>query len=159
MVERHDAPINDAFPDEHLIDISTKQGPWFPDFVNYLVSGILPHSLSSYQKKKFFYDLESYFWEEPFLFKLCKDGIYKHCLPEEEVQSVISHCHDSPCGGHTSASKTAAKDLQARFFWPSLFKDVHIYIRSCDHCQRMGSWSLKNEMPLNFILKVEIFHV
>jgi len=28
-----------------------------------------------------------------------------------QIQGVISHCHDSPCGGHASTSKTAAKVL------------------------------------------------
>ena len=65
--------------------VSTEQVPWFTDFANYLASGILPHDLSSHQKKKFFYDIKSYFWEKSFLFKLCEDGIYRHCLLEEEV--------------------------------------------------------------------------
>jgi len=45
------------------------------------------------------------------------------------------------------------------FFWPSLFKDVYAYVRPCDCCQRMGNLLKKNEMPLNFILEVEIFDV
>jgi len=95
--------------------VSKEQLPWFADFTKYFVLGILPHGLSSYQKK-FFYDIRSYFWEEPFLFKLCKDDIYRHCFLEKEVQSVISHYHDSPCGGHASTSKTTAKVLQEGFF-------------------------------------------
>jgi len=119
--------------------ISTEQTPWFANFDNHLALGILPHGLSSYQNKKFLYDIRSYFWEEPLLFKLCKDGIYRRCHPEEEVQSMISRCHDSPSGGHDSASKTTTNVLQTGFFWPFLFKDVPIDVRSCDHCQRMGN--------------------
>ena len=115
-IESHDAPIDDAFPDEHLLAIASGQAPWFADYANYIASRVLPQDLSSHQKKKFFYDIQTYFWEEPFLYKLCKDGIYRRCLPEEEIQSVISQCHDSPCGGHASTSKTAAKVLQAGFF-------------------------------------------
>ena len=100
-----------------------------------------------------------YFWEESLLYKLCKDGVCRCCLPEEEIQSVISHCHDSPCAGHASTSKTATKVLQAGFFWPSLFTHVHTYVYSCDRCQRMGNISRKNKKPLNFILEVEIFYV
>ena len=48
---------------------------------------------------------------------------------------------------------------QAGFFWPSPFKNVHTYVRSCDRCQKMDNWSRKNETPLNFILEVEIFDV
>jgi len=70
---------------------------------------------------------------------------------------VISHCHDSPYGGHATTSKATAKVLQAGSFWPSLFKDVHHYVHSRDHSQTIGNLSGKNQMPLNFILKVEIF--
>ena len=152
-------PLNNAFPDEHLLVISVRQAPWFADIVNYLASRILPHDLSSYQKRKFFHDIRYYFWDEPFLYKLCKDGIYKRCLLEEEIQSVISHCHDSPYRKHASTFKTTAKVFQAGFFWPSLFKGIYAYVRVCDCCQRMGNLSRKNDMPLNFILEVEIFDV
>ena len=54
--------------------------------------GVPPHDLSSHQKKKFCHDIMIYFWEEPFLYKLCKDGIYWCCFPEEEIQSVILYC-------------------------------------------------------------------
>ena len=84
-VESQCAPIDDAFPDEHLLALSMRQAPWFADIANYLASGVIPHDLSSHQKKQFFYEIKSYFWEEPFLYKLCKDGIYRRCLPEEEV--------------------------------------------------------------------------
>jgi len=134
IVESQEAPTNDSFPDEHLMVVSTKLSPWFADFVNYLPLGILPHGFSCHQKKKFLYDIKSHFWEELFLFKLCKEGNYRHYLLEEKVHSMISHCHDSPCGGHASALKTTAKVLQAGFFWPSFFKDVRTYIRSSDRC-------------------------
>jgi len=61
--------------------------------------------------------------------------------------------------GHGSTSMIAAKVLQAGFFRPALFKDVYAYVRACDRCQRMENLSRKNEMPLNFILQVEIFDV
>jgi len=64
-----------------------------------------------------------------------------------------------PSGGHASGDKTAAKILQANFYWPTLFKDVHAYVQACDCCQRTGGWSRRNEVPLNYILVVEIFDV
>jgi len=64
-----------------------------------------------------------------------------------------------PSGGHASDDKTAAMILQAGFYWPTLFRDVHAYVWACDHCQRNGSWSRRNEMPLNYILKVKVFDV
>ncbi|WKA01452.1 hypothetical protein VitviT2T_019733 [Vitis vinifera] len=51
------------------------------------------------------------------------------------------------------------KVLQSGFCWPSLFKDAHTMCKSCDRCQRLGKLTLKNMMPLNLILIVDLFYV
>ena len=56
-------------------------------------------------------------------------------------------------------NKTAYKILQAGFYWHTIFFDVYNYIKTCDKCQRVGNISIRNEMPLNYILEVEIFDV
>ena len=111
------------------------------------------------QRKKLRADAKFYFWEEPFLFKIGIDGICRRCVPHEEVHSILSHCHSSAYGGHASSSKTAAKVLQAGFFWPTIFKDAHAFVQSCDQCQRTGNISRRSEMPQQPILEVEIFDV
>ena len=44
-------PINENFSDEHLLAISFTTS-WYADYVNYLVSGIIPSDLSYHQRKK-----------------------------------------------------------------------------------------------------------
>ncbi|KAI3716043.1 hypothetical protein L6452_23087 [Arctium lappa] len=92
-------------------------------------------------------------------FQSCSDSIIRRCIPDDETTSVISHCHSLPCGGHAGTSKTVAKILQCGFYWPSMFKDVDAFVKSCDRCQRTGNISRRHEMPLNFILEVELFYV
>ncbi|RVW66810.1 Retrovirus-related Pol polyprotein from transposon 297 [Vitis vinifera] len=97
--------------------------------------------------------------KSPFLFKYCADQIIRKCVPEDEQQGILNHCHENACGGHFASQKTAMKVLQSGFTWPSLFKDAHIMCRSCDRCQRLGKLTKRNQMPMNPILIVELFDV
>ncbi|GJY46905.1 reverse transcriptase domain-containing protein [Tanacetum coccineum] len=68
-----DSDVDDNFPGETLMEINTKNEPWFADFANYLVANIIPKGMTYQQKNKFFSDLKHYFWEEPYLFKALKN--------------------------------------------------------------------------------------
>ncbi|RVW84644.1 Transposon Ty3-I Gag-Pol polyprotein [Vitis vinifera] len=85
--------------------------------------------------------------------------IIRKCVPEQEQSGILSHCHDSACGGHFASQKTAMKVIQSGFWWPSLFKDAHSMCKGCDRCQRLGKLTRRNMMPLNPILIVDIFDV
>ena len=78
-------------------------------------------------------------------------------MPEDEMRSILDHCHTLPCGVQFGGQRTAAKVLQSGFYWPSLFKDAHQFISNCDKCQRMGNISRKDEPPMHPILEVELF--
>ena len=138
---------------------SSASSPWYADIVNYLACEIMPVDMTYQQKKKFLHDAKSYYWDEPFLYKHCADGIVRRCVPAEEINDVMFQCHAGMYGGHAGAMKTQAKILQAGFYWPNLFKDVHEYIKQCDPCQRSGKISRRNEMPQKGILEVELFDV
>jgi hypothetical protein len=177
-IKEDHVPINDNFPCDILIaqldfSFNDEEGSdeeietvlaqttalWYADYVNYIAAGVIPPELSYQQKKKLFHDVKQFYWDEPLLFKRGADGIFRRCIPEEEMESVITHCHASPYGGHAGTSKTTYKILQAGLYWPNLFKDVHTFITKCDQCQRTGNISKRNEMPLTNILEVEIFDV
>ena len=132
--------INDTMPGESLMKI-THEEPWYADLVNYLVANVIPGEYSYQQKKKLMHDIRQYYWDEPYLYKQCADGIVRRCLPKEEVRAVIYHCHLAPYGGHASTAKTQAKILQAGFYWPSMFNDVFEYVKSGDACHRTGKMS------------------
>ncbi|KAK8499659.1 hypothetical protein V6N12_002131 [Hibiscus sabdariffa] len=149
--------INENFPDEKILYATAM--PWYADIVNFLVSGVLPHELSSQGRKKFRHDARYYFWDEPYLFKQCADQMLRRCVPEEEQKDILFHYHTSTCGVHFGGARTAAKVLQSGFYWPTLFKDAHNYYKACDKCQRTGNISRRNEMPLQCILEVELFDV
>ncbi|CAM8975118.1 unnamed protein product [Rhodiola kirilowii] len=162
-VELHDSkqfssPIGDSFIEEYLLSVE-ENAPWYADYVNYLTCNILPNDLDHNQRRKFLHDVSRYYWDDPFLYKLFPDGIYRTCVPEEEMKGIIACCHSSSYGGHGSASMTTAKILQSGFYWPNAFKDTYEFVKACNECQRMGNIARREEMPQKGILEVEIFDV
>ncbi|GJT25984.1 reverse transcriptase domain-containing protein [Tanacetum coccineum] len=130
-----DSEVDDNFPGETLMEINTKDEPWFADFANYLVGNIIPKGMTYQQKNKFFSDLKHYFWEEPYLFKVCSDG------------------------GHYGPNITAKKVLDSGFYWPTIIKEAHTLVRLCEACQKTKNISKRDEMPLNNIQVCEIFDI
>ncbi|KAK8658759.1 hypothetical protein V6N13_036953 [Hibiscus sabdariffa] len=110
--------------------------PWYTDFVNYIVSGIIPHQLNYQGKKRFKYNAKDYFWDEPYLFKQCADQIIRRCIPEEEQQQILEKWHSAPYGGHFGRNRTTAKVLQSGLYWPTLHRDAQNFYQQCDRCQR-----------------------
>nr|GEU88311.1 squamosa promoter-binding-like protein 12 [Tanacetum cinerariifolium] len=83
-----DNEVDDNFPRETLIEISTKDEPWFTDFANYL---------------------------EPYLFKVCSDGMIRRCVSEPETRTILDQCHHGPTGGHYRPNTTAKKSKTQAF--------------------------------------------
>ncbi|GJT87167.1 reverse transcriptase domain-containing protein [Tanacetum coccineum] len=114
-----DSEVDDNFPRETLMEINTKDEPWFADFVNYLVADIIPKGMTYQQKNKFFSDLKHYFWEEPYLFKVCSDGMIRRCVSGPETQTILDQCHHGPTGRHYGPNVTAKKVLDSGPFLKS----------------------------------------
>nr|GEW04116.1 reverse transcriptase domain-containing protein [Tanacetum cinerariifolium] len=110
-----DSEVDDNFPGETLMEINTKDEPWFAYFANYLVSDIIPKGMVYQQKNKFFSDLKHYFWEEPYLFKVCSDGMIRRCVSGLETQTILDQCHHGSIGGHYGPNRTAKKVLDSGF--------------------------------------------
>ncbi|KAF8051256.1 hypothetical protein N665_1758s0005 [Sinapis alba] len=170
-------PIDEGLPEEQImatravvtawetgrkleeIKVADEKEPWYADLVNYLACGKEPLGLQGYAKKKFYKDVKRYFWDEPYLYILCRDQIYRRVVAEEEVEGILTHCHGSSYGGHFVTFKTVSKVLQAGFWWPHMFKNTQDFVSRCDPCQRRGNITKRNEMPQNPILEVEVFDV
>ncbi|GKG09645.1 hypothetical protein Tco_0338391, partial [Tanacetum coccineum] len=82
----------ETFPLETLgsVALHVDSTTWFADFANYPAGNFIVNGMSSQQKSKFFKDVKHYFWDDPFLFKICA-------------------CHNGPTGGHHGANLTAKK--------------------------------------------------
>lgn len=150
-------PIRDEFTNERILAIT--HIPWFADYANFMVGGLIPDDFDSNRQKKFLHDCRFYVWDDPFLYKKGLDGLVRRRVLEEEQRDILKACHNSEYGGHFSGDRTAAKVLQSGLYWPTLFKDAQAVVKECDRCQRTGSISKRNQMPQNAMLEVELFDV
>nr|GEX03541.1 hypothetical protein [Tanacetum cinerariifolium] len=97
--------IADKFFDEHLMALKSKfnnDEPW----------------------KRFFSQVKTYFWEEPYAFKLCVDNIMRRCVARSETFEILAHCHSRPIGGHHSANAAAKKVYESGIYWPRAIKRI-----------------------------------
>ncbi|GJV24358.1 reverse transcriptase domain-containing protein [Tanacetum coccineum] len=126
--------ITETFPLETLGSVALRvdSTPWFADFANYHAGNFIVKGMSSQQKNKFFKDVKHYFWDDPFLFKICADQMIRRCVHGKEALDILEACHNGPTGGHHGANLTAKKVFDAGFFWPSIYKDAHELVKNCD---------------------------
>ncbi|GJU31919.1 reverse transcriptase domain-containing protein [Tanacetum coccineum] len=91
--------------------------------------------------------------------QICADQIIRRCVHGQEASDILKACHEGPTRGHHGANLTAKQVFNAGFFWPTIYRDAHTMIKSCDTCQRQGKISQRDEMPQNAIQVCEIFDI
>nr|GEU55378.1 reverse transcriptase domain-containing protein [Tanacetum cinerariifolium] len=151
--------INENFSLKTLGSLSSNSTTWFADIANFHAGNFIKKWLTSQQKKKIFKDVKHYFWDDPYLFQICADQIIRRCVHGQEAIDILKACHKGPIEGHYGVNLTAKKVFDAGFFWPSIYRDAHYTIKSCDTCQRQGKISQRDETPQNAIQVCEIFDV
>nr|GEV19134.1 reverse transcriptase domain-containing protein [Tanacetum cinerariifolium] len=93
--------INETFPLETLSMVTfcdDSTAPWFADFANYYAGYFIVKGMTSQQKNKFFKDVKHYFWDDPFLFKICADQVIRRCVYGKEALDILVACHNGPTG-------------------------------------------------------------
>nr|GEV76601.1 reverse transcriptase domain-containing protein [Tanacetum cinerariifolium] len=154
--------INVSFPLETLNLVSTRgnsSNSWFADFTNDHAGNFVVKGMSSQQKSKFFKDVKHYFWDDPFLFKICADQVIRRCVHGQEAIDILKACHSGPTQGHHGPNYTAKKVFDSGFYWPTIYHDAQDLVKNWDVCQRQGKISQRDEMPQNSIQVCEIFDV
>jgi hypothetical protein len=72
--ESAELPINDYMRDDTLLKVSTTD-PWYTNIINYIVAGYIPPGAD---KKKIIRDSRLHLWDDPYLYRVCVDGLLSH---------------------------------------------------------------------------------
>nr|GFA17690.1 reverse transcriptase domain-containing protein [Tanacetum cinerariifolium] len=140
--------INETFPLETLSTVTFRgvsSAPWFADFANYHAGKFIVKGMSSQQKNKFFKDVKHYFWDDPFLFKICADQVIWRCVHGKEALDILEACHNRPTGGHHGANLTAKKGIDFMGPFPSSRGNKYILV-AIDY---LSKWVKAKALPTN----------
>nr|GEX78350.1 copia protein [Tanacetum cinerariifolium] len=105
--------------------------------------------MSSQQKKKFFKDVKHYFWDDPYLFRICADQIIRRCVYGQEAFDILKACHEGPTGGHHVMSKYGVTRRLDTTYHPQTSGQVEVSNRGSKHIlkrtvgENRASWSHK----------------
>ncbi|GJR08930.1 reverse transcriptase domain-containing protein [Tanacetum coccineum] len=117
--------ITETFPLETLGMVTFRgddNAPWFADFANYHTGNFVIKMMSSQQKRKFFKDVKHYFWDDPFLYKICADQVIRWCVQGKnkkmQVENTFPCFHGmfSTIWGHTPFLPCLDQRLRLRPF-------------------------------------------
>nr|GEW71055.1 reverse transcriptase domain-containing protein [Tanacetum cinerariifolium] len=143
--------INETFPLDTPNMVSFRgdsSTSWFADFTNYHTGNLVVKGMSTQQKNKFFKDVKHYFWDDPFLFKICADQVIQRCVHSQEAVDILKACHNRPTRRHHGPNYIAKKVFDSGFYWSTIYRDAHDLVKFCDVCQRQGKISQRNKYIL-----------
>jgi len=83
----------------------------------------------------------AFFWRDGLLYRRWvpkgrdrEMSVEQLVLPQKCHAMVMKLAHTTPLAGHLGKNKTVNRVLQ-RFYWPTIFRDVAKFCRSCEPCQ------------------------
>nr|GEY49602.1 retroelement Pol polyprotein-like [Tanacetum cinerariifolium] len=153
--------INENFPLETLGVISSESTPWFTDYANFHAGNFIVKGMSSQQKKKFFKNVKHYFWDDPYLFRVCEifDGsgidfmgpfpssrVYKYILVAVDYLSKWVEARALPTNDARVVVKFL-KSLFARFGTPrAIISDLGTYFCNDKFTRVMSKYGVTHRL-------------
>ena len=61
------------------------------------------------------------------------------CLVTEKAKYVMREVHKGICRNHSGTRSLVHKLIRARYYWPTMQKDVEAYVKTCGKCQRFSN--------------------
>jgi hypothetical protein len=75
---------------------------------------------------------KTFHFEKGNMYRVGQDNKLSRCLTTLEAHIVLKELHERVVGGHFATYIIAKKILDVGYWWPTLFKDIHDFCKSCD---------------------------
>lgn len=80
------------------------------------------------------------------------DGIILRCVDFNESREILRDLRSGVCGGLFSARPMAHKIMRTGYYSPTLFADIHAFVRACEACQRFEGKQKLPSLPLDPVI-------
>ncbi|GJV74818.1 reverse transcriptase domain-containing protein [Tanacetum coccineum] len=100
--------INETFPLETLNMVTFRSDSstlLFADFVNYYAGNFIVKGI------------KHYFWDNPYLFKICADQVIRRCVAGQEAVDILTACHSGPTRAHYGENRASWSDKLDDALW------------------------------------------
>jgi hypothetical protein len=125
---------------------------WYSDIIYYLENISCLDHLVDYKRRdirlksmKYCLTEDGLGWKDP-------DGVLLRCVSKEEATKLLKELHLGYCGGHFVAHTIAHKILRSKYYWSTLFVDIHRYVCSCQPCQYFACKQKIPAQPLKTVV-------
>ena len=102
---------------------------WWQAIIEYLQHGRLPDDIR--HKTKVRRRAAWFIYYKDTLFCYSFDGLFLHCLGEEEAKQALEEAHSRLCGAHQSSLRLHYRIKQMGYYWPTKVQDSMEYAKKC----------------------------
>jgi hypothetical protein len=143
----------DLSNDKSLVtqDEMIARSEWYKNIVFYLKSGQFPVGMTTKERRSLKMKSNAYVLIYGILFQRNFDGMLLRCLSHSKSIEIMKEIHEGICGGHFAPMVTSHRIIRVGFYWPTLFRDVHAFVRKCLPCQKFFGKEKRVVMPLKTI--------
>jgi hypothetical protein len=94
----------------------------------------MPKTLNLAHKQKLAKKVEPFTLKERIMYIVGQYNKMRKCLTTSKAQFFLKELHEGVARGHFVANIIAKKILDVGYWWPTQFKDIHEFCKSCDNC-------------------------
>ena len=108
---------------------------WYSNIIYYLLNMTCPNHVVRQTRRALRLKASKYCIIQDGLGWRNLDGLVFRCVDEEKFKELVKEFHSRFCGGHYATKTTTHKILKVGYCWPTIFSDVHSFVRGCEQCQ------------------------
>ena len=103
------------------------QPDWIHSIIDYLQTRTFPPSMTKEPHKRLAYRAIPFQLVQGKLYRQGKDSRLRQVISDTQARMILKELHKDNAGGHFSQVITVCKVLDARYWWPTLYKDTYDY--------------------------------